>query len=168
MFGSVLSSIGSGLLGAAGSEFSAKQNYRYDKKTAQQSPSWHVSGLRKAGLNPILAAGGSPTLGSGHSNVQPPSISSSAKDLSGSRLATSQKNLVREQQTTAKKLGDLYDKQAEKAHWEASSASVQAFKDSLLSKAYDNPLVQKTAPFLRAYSESGLPASSAFKLIKSR
>lgn len=49
------------LKGAQGMYFSKKQaalQYRYQKKFAENSPSWNVAGLRKAGLNPILAAGG--------------------------------------------------------------------------------------------------------------
>lgn len=37
---------------------SASTQYHYTRKYTKNSPSWQVEGLRKAGLNPILAAGG--------------------------------------------------------------------------------------------------------------
>ena len=37
----------------------AALNYNYQEKLAENQPSWHVTGLEKAGLNPILAAHGS-------------------------------------------------------------------------------------------------------------
>lgn len=49
------------LKGVQGHYFNKKQaalEYEYQKKFAQNGPSWNVEGLRKAGLNPILAAGG--------------------------------------------------------------------------------------------------------------
>lgn len=44
----------------------ARLNYEYAQRYAENSPMWQVSGLRKAGLNPILATHGgfSPSMGS--------------------------------------------------------------------------------------------------------
>lgn len=47
-------------------EEAAKLNYAYAQRYAENGPMWSVTGLRKAGLNPILAANGgfSPSMGS--------------------------------------------------------------------------------------------------------
>lgn len=59
---------------------SASTQYHYTRKFTKNSPSWQVEGLRKAGLNPILAAGGgfSP---SSWSPSAAPSASVSPKDV---------------------------------------------------------------------------------------
>lgn len=101
LFGGAVGSFASGLLGAAGSEFSAKQAYRYDKKTAIHGPSWHVEGLRKAGLNPVLAAGSSPTFGSSPSSISIPSVATSAKDYSFAKLQKSQLKVSQNQEITS-------------------------------------------------------------------
>lgn len=75
--GSFFGEIGSAIGGAAGSlldgginsaidyRYDIKQmreqaalEYEYKQKVAENQPSWNVEGLKKAGLNPILAAGG--------------------------------------------------------------------------------------------------------------
>ena len=65
-----------------GDMFSARQmarGYKYAKKMMKKGPSYQVAGLRRAGLNPILAAGGMQMGGSG------PIPTHSAKSVSGSR-----------------------------------------------------------------------------------
>lgn len=56
-------------------KFLADLNYKFAQRYAENGPSWSVTGLRKAGLNPILAtsSGFSPSFGSsvqGSDNVQ--------------------------------------------------------------------------------------------------
>lgn len=53
-----------------------RKNYVYARRYAENSPSWAVKGLRDAGLNPILAAGGSVHMGNAPSmpSVSPSSV----------------------------------------------------------------------------------------------
>lgn len=63
--------------------FSARQmarGYKYAKKMMKKGPSYQVAGLRRAGLNPILAAGG---MQMGGSSAIP---THSARSVSGSRF----------------------------------------------------------------------------------
>lgn len=101
LFSGIVSSVTGGLLGGAASEFSAKQSYRYDKKTAIHSPSWHVEGLKRAGLNPILAAGSSPSFGSSPQSINVPPPASSAKDVNTASLVKSQKKIAENQAIAA-------------------------------------------------------------------
>ena len=49
----------------------AALEYEYKQKVAENQPSWNVTGLRKAGLNPILAAGGLGSSSASSVNVSP-------------------------------------------------------------------------------------------------
>ena len=88
--GSYFGPVGSAIGGAAGSLLDGSINsaidYRYDikqmreqaaleyeykQKVAENQPSWNVTGLRKAGLNPILAAGGLGASSASSVNVAP-------------------------------------------------------------------------------------------------
>ena len=161
MIGDALkSAIGGSALGAASAAMSAKMNYRYAKKYAENSPMWQMAGLRKAGLNPILAA----AKFGGSNNAMPVSamdLAGSTEKVSSSSAKDSASKLSDEMSNTEKAKQDLLQKQIDKAHWEAFSASVQAFKDDLLRGAYEKSVVQKIAPVLRAFSESGAGLSSA-------
>lgn len=72
-FGPIGSAVGSGVGSLLDGGINSAVDYRYDikqmreqaaleyeykQKVAENQPSWNVTGLRKAGLNPILAAGG--------------------------------------------------------------------------------------------------------------
>ena len=76
--------------GLATSELQAKTQYRYAKRMAQNAPGWNMEGLRRAGLNPILAAnpaGGSPSAGMPSPDMSLPSVAaSSAKSAAEKRL----------------------------------------------------------------------------------
>ena len=102
-FGSVFKgALGSGigsLFGIGQAAASAKMQYRYAKKMAQNAPSWNVAGLRKAGLNPILAAnpaGGSPS--AGMPPVSPPDVAGSAANLSSAKLKSAQESVAKNQE----------------------------------------------------------------------
>lgn len=89
-----MSTIAGGLglgAGAASAAYSAKQQYKYAKRMALNSPGWNVQGLKDAGLNPILAAnpaGGSPSAGMPSVDMSLPSVAaSSAKSAAEKKLA---------------------------------------------------------------------------------
>lgn len=165
------SAIASQLIGGYQGRKSAKRAAKYARwNTAwaeRNVPSLRMQGLRAAGLNPILAAGGSSTMAPGAAGPigspgQGVDLSSTSAKGAQAALNREQINLTKEQRQTSRKLGDLYEKQAGKAHWEALSSSVQAYKDELLSRAYDSPMVQRVAPYMRAFSESGLRPDLVF------
>lgn len=96
----------------------AALEYAYAQRFAENSPSWNVEGLRKAGLNPILAASnGVSTSSWSPSSPTPPSTDGkfSLEDL-----------LVMSEFKNKQKQGDLYDSQI-------AVNSAQA--DSLLKQA---------------------------------
>lgn len=123
-----------------------------------------MQGFRDAGLNPILAAGRFSGATSPGTGTPGPVGQSSGTNFSSSYRDAASAKLAKAQMRTQDEMTRYYSSMADKEHWESISSSVKAYKDKLLSKAYDNPVVQKTAPYMRAYSESGLPASSAMQL----
>ena len=143
MLGAIAGAIGGSLLGGAQQAYSSKLQYRTQKKIAQNSPSWNVSGLRKAGLNPILAAnpaGGMPS--AGLPAASNPDITSGSKNLSSAQLQRSQVGLTnastgREISATA-----VNNALADKAKHEANTAKAVADMEKAKSKAY------KKIPFL--------------------
>lgn len=76
---------------------SQKSQYRFSKKERLQGPSWDVQGLRKAGLNPILAAGARGGSSSGVAPFSAADLAGASKSSSESNLATANKELVRNQ-----------------------------------------------------------------------
>lgn len=162
--------LGGAFLGDYQNRKAAKKQYKYWKWSTFEGPGLRMAGLRQAGLNPILAAGSSAAQsmspGMSARNVHMSKLSDSVSSASDAGIKKRQLGLVDAQIDTARAQQRMFENQAAKFHWEASSASVQAYKDKLLATAYEKPIVQKFAPFLRAYAESGLPASSAFQLLR--
>lgn len=83
-------------------EDTAALNYAFAKRYAENSPMWSVTGLRKAGLNPILAASGgfSPSMGSSvqvTDNVQSNGGSSGGESPFAITRANRQVNLLKKQ-----------------------------------------------------------------------
>lgn len=65
-FGAEAATAGLGFgLGQATSALGAKRSYKYWKRQLKKGPSYQMEGLRRAGLNPILAAGGKGGLAGG-------------------------------------------------------------------------------------------------------
>lgn len=168
MIGSLLSGIAGSLagsvLGSGSSAFTAKQQYRYSKKLAQQSPSWNVHGLRKAGLNPILAAnpaGGSPSAGIAPAGSA--DISGGAESLSSASYKKRQEDLVGQhmalataQTQQAYQLSrESFARQQTEMH-RASSAQAQAKIDKQVQEVYSSSLGKHILPVLRASAQAGL------------
>lgn len=70
---SSLGSIGGSFLSSAFQAKAARQSYKYTRDIARNQASWAVTGLKRAGINPILAAGGG-VFGGGARPVSAPSF----------------------------------------------------------------------------------------------
>ncbi len=109
-FGSIVASLGMGALSSGGSSalgigtgmINQRQQYGYNKKQRYYGPGWDVSGLRRAGLNPILAAGATGS-SPGVAPIGPGSdVSSSAKNLADTFLKNKQRQIAAHTATSAK------------------------------------------------------------------
>lgn len=141
-FGSALgglsSAAGSGMAAAApllGQYFGNKLNYRFAKKTAIHGPSWQVKGLRRAGLNPILAvsSGFKPNQMSS-SSIDPTAaisnISSSKQARQQTRLLTDQTRIASAKAKREEMINDVWKSSVGRTHIvpmaAASAAGVKA------------------------------------------
>lgn len=101
---------------AAGIGTSALSSYfdwKHAKEVMKNRHQWEVSDLRKAGLNPILSAGGGGTAGNAPITQSPDVAGSSAKAVQAS-LGKAQNELIQAQIDQAHSAKNLADRQAEK------------------------------------------------------
>lgn len=132
--GAASSAIG-GLFGIGQQALSSKLQYKYAKKMAQNSPSWNVEGLRKANLNPILAAnpaGGSPSAGMPTGTSL--DVAGSVANLSSAKLKETQDDIAHNQalSSASKAIIDL-----RKQQWESK---VYDYMESKLGKKVMIPM----------------------------
>jgi len=95
-------------LGAAGSlvsgifgQSSANRSIKFQREAAKNAHQWEVEDLRKAGLNPILSAGGSGARASGGAQATMPDLGSAVTTaLAAKRLNQEIKNLKAQERKT--------------------------------------------------------------------
>ena len=162
---SAVSSIASTALGAAGGAFSAKQQYKYQKKAMQKRHQWEVTDLRKAGLNPILSAGGQPPIG----NITAPH---SSVDVAGDQVKNQTRKLISSQARTAKSEANIKSMEERIKAWEYNLLGTQAGQSAILplrilSSAglnIKNPAIAASAlAFFKALNEGREPSKKKRK-----
>lgn len=109
----LFSSVGSFFNDISGATSSAKLNNKYQKEFAQNAHQWEVKDLQKAGLNPVLSAGGSGASASGGGSGNQASlgvtdIANSATNLIGT-LSGKEKNDADIKNTNADTAGKLIE-----------------------------------------------------------
>lgn len=122
-------SIGAAAISGLGSYFSAKQSQAnareqmaFQKEMYQNRHQYEVDDLRKAGLNPILSAGGQPPTVSGAQGSVPDYGNAVAQGIN----AYSAKAQARKAVENLEKEGEVLDSQAEKNRADASAANATA------------------------------------------
>ena len=90
------SSLAGGAANLAGSAVSAYFSWKHQKEVIQNRHQWEVEDMRKAGLNPILSAGGSGSPGNAPI-IEAPDIAGSAAKAVEASLGRSQEDLIKAQ-----------------------------------------------------------------------
>ena len=162
---------GSGFAGQAFGNYSGRKSSKRAAKyqrwnaawAANELPSMQVAGLRKAGLNPILAVGGmragqmpsvpAPQIAA---NNRMDSIAQSAERLSSAALKNKTKELTNEQVNLTKTQQVETANRALKEAALASSAIAQKTIDEMTANVYQTRVGRAILPILRASKEAGL------------
>lgn len=147
---------------------------------ATQLPSLRVQGLRKAGLNPVLAAGignagqlpASPApsasgsvsggLSSGLSRFMEAQSRKKGLELQDKQIALTEASTAKELAQTARDQAhtQLYSNLSSAASFDALNKSYEAYKNMLTKNIYESDMGQKFLPIMRALNESGLSPQS--------
>ena len=125
-----------------------KANRAHAVFMAQNAHQWEVEDLKKAGLNPILSAGGTGASGVAPSAIaMQPTVSSSTAELRASSLQRAIDTVISlSSAREAKANADIAESNATVSKAEASRAEG--------SKAfYDNPWVRKYLPWVQGSAE---------------
>lgn len=151
--------IGGAFLGDYQNRKASKRQYKYWKWGQYEGPSLKVAGLKKAGLNPILAAGAA-----GSSFAPGMSARSVAmSDLSKSVTAASDYAFKRTQERKVKSETDLTNQLKDEAFhrtlkemYQGTSAHAQATMDAMTAKVFSSRIGKYIFPVMRAASKAGL------------
>lgn len=124
--------LGSLMQGGANYYFSkelAKLQFEHQKKMMQNAHQWEVEDLRKAGLNPILSAGGSGATGSASAPVVSAHGDNPVSSAIGMRTALEQQQLIKDQQQKTR--ADTLASQALASQYSASALQMKENARSL-------------------------------------
>lgn len=161
------SDVGSAFLGNYFNRKASKRQYKYWRWSVLEGPSLQVAGLRKAGLNPILAAGGSSASsmspGLSAQNVHASNMANTMSSAATLSLARKQAQLLDAQTDKEKNQSNMYANLASAAGWDALNKSFDTYKNELTTKVYEGKIGQKILPILRAMSESGVGISDVIR-----
>lgn len=162
--------IGSAFLQDSFSQSASKKAYKYWKWGQEIGPQLRMRGLRKAGLNPILAAGGSSAgaaaFGGGLTarGLAANNLANSVSSAASLSLARKQGRLLDAQTDKERSMQSMYGNLSNAAHWDALNKSYETFKNSLTTKAYETKIGGKALPVLRALNESGVGLRDVVRL----
>lgn len=155
----LFSSIGSFFNDISGATSAAKLNHQHQKEFAKNAHQWEVADLKKAGLNPILSAGGSGASASGGGSGNQASLgvtdmANSATNLIGT-LSGKEKNDADIKNTNADTAGklienDLITPKAEAQIKEAYSRMAVNSAEKALKQAQTEEQKIKN-PFMKDY-----------------
>lgn len=133
-----------GIANIGSSALSAYYSWKHQKEVMQNRHQWEVEDLRKAGLNPILSAGGSGTPGNAPIVQAPDVAGASAKAVEAS-LGKSQEELIKAQ-----------TQQSTSAAIQAESAARQAESQASLNRTEEKRVAFETDRSLEAVSTQAL------------
>lgn len=164
-FSSIVSSAGDLMGDLFQSKKAAERQFNYQKQMMQNAHQWEVEDLRKAGLNPILSAGGSGASGS----VGAPVVSSSRLSSSMSHSARRTEQIINDKQ--AGLLDAQTQAQNELANQYAASARQMEENTKTIQRLNkfmdEHPEIFKAGEINKAFPGSrGIPGAASIILDK--
>nr|DAO66046.1 MAG TPA: minor capsid protein [Microviridae sp.] len=172
----LFSSIGNIFNDVTGATSASKLNNKYQKEFAQNAHQWEVEDLKKAGLNPILSAGGSGATAGGAGGAQAGGTTSATDLLTAAAGAAATKSQIDKagaetENLMANTAGKLEENKYIAPEKKSAIANLQA--EQLLKKQQSAKTVQETNRIMKGKmgelvgTKKGAAASTASDLFKS-